>query len=158
MLSRWCNLSLILGAFYPTNVFLLLIYYSFFIQHNLSGRKSNSSGRAGDFGKFASKREISRPVGVSAEALTIKICNIEQAFTLQSMGIFRGSFLCISEVKTPEAPLYFFPGVTPLNPIFTRVPEHAIVDNYTTSTHDIKIKKNVQNFCCDWLINLLREW
>ena len=40
---------------------LLLLIYLFFIQHNLSGRKSNSSGRAGDFGKFASKREISHP-------------------------------------------------------------------------------------------------
>ena len=63
--ALWCNLSPILGAFYPTNLFiylfLLSIYYLFFIQHNLSGSKSNSSGRAGDFGKFASKREISRP-------------------------------------------------------------------------------------------------
>ena len=42
-------------------LFLLFIYYLFFIQHNLSGRKSNSRGRAGDFEKFASNREISRP-------------------------------------------------------------------------------------------------
>ena len=58
--ALWCNLSIILGAFYPTNVFiyfLLLMYNLFSIKHNLSGRKSNSSGRPGDFGKFASRRE-----------------------------------------------------------------------------------------------------
>ena len=43
--------------FIQQNLFIHLIHYSFFIQHNLSGRKSNSSGRAGDFGKFDSKRE-----------------------------------------------------------------------------------------------------
>ena len=53
-----CSLSLILGAFYPTNLFiyfLLLIYFLFVIQHNLSGRKSNSSGRGGRFWKIRFK-------------------------------------------------------------------------------------------------------
>ena len=45
-----------------------------------------------------------------------KICNIEQAFTLQSMEIFRDSFLfsralfCIKGAKSPGAPCNFFPG------------------------------------------------
>ena len=43
--SLWCNLSLILGAFYPTNWCLMKKTGKIFSgsTHNLSGRKSNSS-------------------------------------------------------------------------------------------------------------------
>ena len=60
--ALWCNLSLIfLGALYPTDLFtfIFIIHLLFiFLSHTTWAReKSNSSGRAGDFGKFASKRE-----------------------------------------------------------------------------------------------------
>ena len=97
--ALWCNLSLIWGAFYPTNVFIY--FYYLFIIHFLSnttwaGENQTQAGDRDILENFASKRE-----SWSKSVYRVCICNKMITGVLKNHGCTFGA-LSIFWVCVPK--------------------------------------------------------